>query len=406
MKRLYTYAAVAVLALLTACSDNEENKNSVPTISGEIVEVNSFGQPIPSFTPAEMKAMGFDYADLVDVTIGDIHLRNMPFVSSFNEVAVLEPSYVDYNAKGDDYGFAMLNGDFHYYICGKPGDKVTMTLAQKGGYQKTYELMKSVYATDRQAGETATEYANFRMVTTTGIAPGVLYRSSNPLNCVKNAKRYAVADSLARVVGIKTEIDLADTPEEVAKYMAMDGYASSYCPALFNAGNTIACGMMANSFNDDFKTRMGEAAKFMLTHEPPYLLHCNEGKDRCGFVSMLLEALAGAGVEELRRDYMVTLLNFYKIEDMGESYQMRQSLSIDRMIWLLCNEESLENYVDINWDDTDVTAIDWDELGLFGSPTGGFQGVQLQAAAKKYLKECGLSDDECEALRLRLTTGD
>ena len=57
MKRLYTYAAVAVLALLTACSDNEENKNSVPTISGEIVEVNSFGQPIPSFTPAEMKAL-------------------------------------------------------------------------------------------------------------------------------------------------------------------------------------------------------------------------------------------------------------------------------------------------------------------------------------------------------------
>ncbi len=405
MKIINTYAVLAVLTLFSACNDGSSDKDSIPSISGCIVEVNSFGQPIPSFTPAEMKAAGFDYADLVDVTIDDIHLRNMPFVSSFNEVAVLEPSYVDYNAKGDDYGFAMLNGDFHYYICGKPGDKVTMTLAQKGGYQKTYELMKSVYSTDRLAGETATEYANFRMVTTTGIAPGVLYRSSNPLNCVKNAKRYAVADSLARVVGIKTEIDLADTPEDVQKYMAMDGYSSSYCPGLFKAGSTIACGMMANSFNDDFKTRMGKAAKFMLTHEPPYLVHCNEGKDRCGFVSMVLEALVGASVEELRRDYMVTLLNFYKIEDKGESYQMRQKLSIDRMIWLLCNEESMESYVAINWDEADVTAIDWEGLGLFTTQAGGFQGARLQAAAKKYLLECGLTDEECEALRLRLTIG-
>ncbi len=403
MRKSFILSAVALAVALTACNDSENVSSSDNAITGYVTEVNGYGQPIPSFTPADMKKAGLDYADLVDVEIGDkVKLHNVPYVTSFNEVAILGPSYVDYNAHGDDYGFAMLNGDFHYYIGGEVGDKVTMKLSVKGGYSKTYNLMKSVYSIDRQPGESAEEYANFRMITTTGIAPGVIYRSSNPLNGAKNPGRYGVVDSLARVVGIKTEIDLADTPESVENYMQTEGYASSYCPQLFREGNTIACGMMANSFCDDFKTRLGKAVKFMIAHEPPYLIHCNEGKDRCGFVSMLFEALAGANVDELRRDYMLTMLNFYKIHDGGESYQKRQELAIDRMIWLLCNEEALANYQAIKWEETDVSNIDWNGLGFYNDSK--FQGANLMASAKKYLKECGLTDEECEALRTILTT--
>ncbi len=409
MKKRITFMLVLATAtvLIVGCGKHNENKGetNVPTISGHIVEVNGYGQPIPDFTPAQMAQAGFDYADLINVTIGDnLHLTNVPYVSSFNEVAILGPSYVDYNARGDDYGFAMLNGDFHAYIGGDVGDAVTMTLAEKGGYLATYELMISVYDLKRQGGESGAEYANFREVTTTGIAPRTLYRSSNPLNCAKNPGRYAVSDSLARTVGIATEIDLADKSEDVEKYIQSEGYASSYCPALFKAGKTIACGMMANSFCDDFKQKMGLAAKFIIENDPPYLLHCNEGKDRCGFVSMLLEALCGAGVEELRRDYMVTMLNFYKIPDGGDSYRMRQSLSIDRMIWLLCNEEALENYAKIDWNTIDVSNIDWEGLGFYTSAQASLQGPTLKAAAEKYLGECGLSSDEINSLRKKLTT--
>lgn len=391
-------------ALLLACSSNDESafKTQPVEISGTIVEVNDYGQPIPDFTPAQMEAVGFGYADLVNVKIGDkLQLTNVPYVSSFNEVAILGPSYVDYNAHGDDYGFAMLNGDFHYYIGGEVGDKVTMTLSEKGGYSETYELMKSVYDVDRHADETAEQYANFRMVTTTGIADSVLFRSSNPLNPDKNPGRYGVVDSLAREAGIKTEIDLADTPEKVEMYMARNGYASTYCPQLFTAGNTIACGMMANSFSSDFKERLGKAVKFMVAHKPPYLIHCNEGKDRCGFVSMVFEALMGASSDELCRDYMITMLNFYHIEDGGASYQMRQKLAIERMIWLMCNEDALDDYTKIDWSTIDVSKIDWEGLGFYTTKT--LQGPNLQAAAKKYLLECGATDEEIEQLRAILS---
>lgn len=405
-KKIHFITAIAVAVLFTSCAADDDfpasSDNVKNEISGTIVDVNSYGQPIPSFSPADMKNAGFDYADLMDVTIGNVTLHNVPYVSSFNEVAILGPSYVDYNARGDDYGFAMLNGDFHYYIGGNVGDKVTMKVSKKGGYKDTYELMKSVYPIERRSNETAEQYANFRMVTTTAIAPGVLYRSSNPLNCVNNPSRYAVVDSLARNVEIKTEIDLADTPEKVQQYMGTKGYASTYCTQLFNEGHTIACGMMANSFCDDFKERLGKAMKFIINNNHPYLIHCNEGKDRCGFVTMVLEALTGSSVEELRRDYMVTMLNFYQITDGGESYKMRQLLSIDRMIWLMCNEDALKKYEAIDWEKTDVSNIDWDSLGFYRT---NLQGTNLQAAARKYLKECGLTESDCDALYNRLTTG-
>ncbi len=377
------------IAGTTAC--HKKDKVGTTEISGHIAEINEYGQLIPDFSPSDMKAAGFDYADLVEVYVGDdIHLTNIPLVTSFNETAILAPAYVDYNALGTQYGFGMLNGDFHYFIGGEVGDKCTVKLSSKGGYLKTYEILKSIYPVERRNNETAEQYANFRMVETTGIAEGVLYRSSNPLNCVNNPGRYRVADSLARVVGIKTEIDLADSPEKINSYISSESYESTYCPQLFKDGNTIACSMSSNTFSDDFKTKLANAIRFIISHESPYLIHCNEGKDRCGFVALLLESLAGAGIEEIRKDYMTTLCNFYQISHDGESYRLRQSLSVDRMMWFICNENDLDHFADIDWDGIDIDSKITDD--------------KLRSSVIEFIKECGISEDEIDALKTKLST--
>lgn len=86
----------------------------------------------------------------------------------------------------------------------------------------------------------------------------------------------------------------------------------------------------------------------------------------------------------------------------GESYMLRQSLSIDRMIWLMCNEEVLENYLKIDWSTVDVSDIDWAGLGFYKTQ---LQGATLQASAAGYLRECGLDDSQIAALRRILTEG-
>lgn len=405
--KLAVIMAVAMVAGFGSCSNNEvEDDNCNVMVSscqtkqfkgtvravftdtgGDVSDFDSYGMLIPSFTPQQLKDDGFEYGDLLNVQIGDsIFLKDVPFVTGFNEVGVFETCFCDYNALNTVYGFGQLHGNFRERIGGTPGDTITVTLAKKQGYKDTWEIMKSVYTYDRNdyPMESDEQFANFREVTTSGMGAGVLYRSSNPLNLKDNAVRYAYVDSLARHYGINTEIDLADTDAKIEEYMQTAGYKSTYCPQLFKDGHVVALGLTADTYGAAFMQQLGNGLKFMLNNEPPYLLHCNEGKDRCGFVSMLLEALAGATYEEVAADYMLTLVNFYKIEKGGSSYQMRQCLSVDRLVWLLANVNNVTDFSSIDWSDKDPSK------------------VNLQKAAEDYVQACGLTAQQCKQLQEKL----
>jgi len=361
-----------------------------PSVTGTILlhageqvdDIDSYGMLVPSFSPKDLMDAGFEYADYLDVRIGkDIYIHNIPFTTGFNEVGVMETCFCDYNGLGQMYGFGLLHGNFSERIGGKIGDEIVVTLSEKQGYRKTYDIMHSVYGYDREGYPSDEVFANFRKVTTTGMKDGVLYRSSNPLNPKDNAVRYAYVDRLAESVGIQTEIDLADTPTKISTYRAMDGFASTYCPALVDAEKVIALGLTADTYSTTFMQNFGEGLKFMIKNEPPYLVHCNEGKDRCGFAILVLEALAGATYTEVAEDYMQTLINFYKIKKGDESYVLRQKLSIDRLVWLLENVDAVDDFTSIDWTKADPTKVD------------------LQKAARSYVMGCGLSEAECDQLQ-------
>lgn len=367
----------------TSCTiEGRLKKNLLKGSNDQVAEIDSYGMLVPSFTPKDMLDAGFEYSDLLDVKIGDsICLHNVPFVTGFNEVGVFEVCFCDYNAQGKMYGFGQLHGNFSERIGGKPGDRIIISLAKRHGYKETWEVMKSIYSENRNDYESDEVFANFRPVNTTGMAKGVLYRSSNPLNPVSNPVRYQYVDHLAQSVGINTEIDLADTMEKIDTYRNSEGFAATYCPELVDSGNTIVLGLTADVYSDTFMKKLGEGLRFMINHKAPYLVHCNEGKDRCGFVIILLESLAGATYQEVADDYLQTLINFYKIEKNDNSYMLRKSLSVDRLCWLL------ENYSSVD----DCTHIDWASK----NPAS----VNLQKAAHDYVIDCGLSEAECAKLQ-------
>lgn len=386
--------AAVVFINLCSCSDETSDDDdyspsadikSAVVQRGVIASFDSYGAMKPSFSVQDMKDSGFDYSDLIDVRIGNnIVLKDVPFITGFNEVGIFETCICDYNAAGTDFSFGQLCGNFQDNIGGSVGDSVVLTLSVKNGYADLYKVMHSVYDTVRAKYGTDAQFANFREVSTSGMGKGVLFRSSNPLNPVSNVARYAYADRLAKEAGILTEIDLADTDAKVEEYMQMPGFASSYCPNLFKNKQTIALGLNASVFSTSFMQGLGRGLKFMAEHQAPYLIHCNEGKDRCGFVAFLLEALAGASYQEVADDYMVTISNFYLVDKGSNDYNIRQKYSIDRFVWLLGNYKSVESIGSIDWSKADPKSVD------------------LQKSAHDYVIECGLTEDECNTLVMKL----
>ena len=57
---------------------------------------------------------------------------------------------------------------------------------------------------------------------------------------------------------------------------------------------------------EDFAKGIVSGLTFLSEQEPPYLVHCTEGKDRAGFTTMVLEALMDASKEEIIADYMTS----------------------------------------------------------------------------------------------------
>ena len=73
--------------------------------------------------------------------------------------------------------------------------------------------------------------------------------------------------------------------------------------------------MGVDFFAPDFTEKLAAGLRFMISNEPPYLVHCNEGKDRAGMTIALLEALSGATMDEIIADYMESYENYYGVRD-------------------------------------------------------------------------------------------
>ena len=117
----------------------------------------------------------------------------------------------------------------------------------------------------------------------------------------------------------------------------------------------------------------------MANNDGPYLVHCVEGKDRTGYVIMVLSALSGATYEEMVDDYMITYDNYYNINKQNESskYNTIKKRNIDMFLrYISDNEDNL---------DVDLTNINYEE------------------AITKYLTRLGMQETDINTLKIKLT---
>lgn len=254
------------------------------------------------------------------------------------------------------------------------GDSVEISMAVKYGMRTFQELCALRYSNDRKDYPDDLTFANFREVTLGEIGKGKLYRSASPINN-KNG-RAAYADELIKAVNISTVVNLADSEEDIEEYLQADDFNSGYYRDLYNKGKVTALDMTANFFSDSFAKTVADGLRFIIANDPPYCVHCTEGKDRSGFTVMIIASIMGAELDDIIDDYMLSFYNYYGIDKKTQPERYKV-VSDNNLIAMLCH----------------VTGADSQEE---------LKDTDLQSAVTDYLLRAGMTGDEIKALQKKL----
>ena len=308
-----------------------------------VTEIQKYGNLVLSIKGTELMEQGFAYGDVITAAIGGNEYE-MPVGSNYSDVdngclvcRVTAPN------DGDAVILAINMGDLATtagiavktkteaepgyrwdYTAAQPVE-VAITMKEKGGYYDQYVMHQLARTNEREdyAHLTDEAYANFRQVTTSGMGEGKLYRSSSPVNPELNRNSYA--DAAMKAAGVKTVVNLADTLEGMQAY---EGYGDTY----YQGCRIIPLNLGVDFAAEDFQAGLAQGLKFMAANEGPYLVHCNEGKDRAGFTAAVLECLMGASAQEVVADYMTTYANYYGVAPGSEQFKVVASSNIEKSL--------------------------------------------------------------------------
>ncbi|MBR6090164.1 MAG: tyrosine-protein phosphatase [Anaerolineaceae bacterium] len=384
MKKIWLLIVlIAVFAsALTASAQKLEGLEILPDGS----DMLKYGNPDIGIEADEFLKT-FALGDIVTVTVEGYGTVDVPVCSNYDDVFLGEmllrtvsgkPQLclaIAYGQLGAELGIvekAPAGSDYTFRI--KEGVTfpihVTIEMKEKGGYvdRLALGLLERTDSRDDYPELTDAEFANFREIATTGIGTGKLYRASSPVN--PDIARNVYADKACEEAGIKTFINLSDS-EAVAR--AYEGYDDSY----YSKQNIIFLSLPVTFTSDAFKNGLAEGLRYMIANEAPYLIHCAKGKDRAGLTSAILEALMGAGLEEILDDYEKTYTNYYDVQDGKQQPIQPEVLETIRDI--------IVRNLAASFGVEDLTAVD------------------LSEAAENYLLGIGLTADEIASLKAVLS---
>lgn len=362
---------------------------TLPEVECGIRGISKYGNIVLDITPEGMRDLGFEAADVIDVRIGNETIR-MPVTTAYSDVDIgAFLCCMRTNSQGEEEVSLAINtgnlasetgiadirtidADPGYEVVWKGGfdesTKVHLSMAEKQGYAEEYQ-MRQITGTRTNEREDYpdlddAEYANFREIDTTGMGSGALYRSSTPINPVLGRNKEADAQIPAN--HIRTIFNMVDQKYKMKSYPGYDQTNYSKC-------DVIALAMKVDFFSDTFGAQIAEGLRYMLNHEGPYLIHCEEGKDRTGFLAGILSSLMGADMDEIIKDYMITYYNYFGITPDSPEYAGIADGNIKKSLAKAFGLNQIED-----------------------------AGSDLSAYAADYLKGIGLGGEEISTLKEKL----
>ncbi len=373
MKRFLKFILLSLLILLcfTSCG-----KKSIEIKNLSISEDTKFGSATINISIEDFNKKGFNLGDSVNLSFTNgFKLEDIPYFDGYY-VKTGEPVLVAYpNSKNilvtyNNIGIwdsAELQSD----------TLVSIKLNKKKKYIVTEEALGQTYSVIRSEYTSDAEFANFRALKGGKLKDNFIYRGASPVDNSRN--RASIVDNLLKENEINTVIDLADSKDNMDTYLSDNSYSFLYTKSLYENNKMILLSMSSSFSKDEYKQSVVKGCRFMLNSSGKYYIHCMEGKDRTGFVCLLLEALAEGTYNELMNDYMITYYNYYKIsENTVGKYNAVVDLYFNSFITYLCGNDNIEECKNLNY----------------------------KEYAIKYLKDGGMTDSEIDSFIKLITNGD
>ena len=344
---------------------NNQGKSAVRTT---LARYNIFKNAVLSVKYSDLTDSGIDCGDSVDVKSADGVLvwRDVPFYDGY--YAQTHEPMVSHIEKVDMIELLVTFGSIQDEYGIQPGTEIEISLNSKGKYAIVNAMMNLSYSDRREDFPSDDAFANAREIRIGKLKERTLFRSCSPFDNTFNRADFASA--FAERNGVKCILNLADTKERLE---SRSENLNPFLRKLYYKGSIVCCGSNMDYSSPEFARNLCRSLAELPLHEGPFLLHCIEGKDRIGYVCLILEALAGSDYNQMEEDYMLSYCNYFNFskESQPERYDFLVNYRFKHMLRTITGIDDLEN----------VSA------GEFSSK------------AEQFLLENGMTGNEIEALK-------
>ena len=135
----------------------------------------------------------------------------------------------------------------------------------------------------------------------------LMYRSQHPAN---GSFRSKFANQLAEEYHIRAVLNLSDSDSSLNAYFRKNKISSTYYyRTLYSNGKVYTANLSQKHTSSSYRKKVANGLKFLAKNKGPYLIHCEVGRDRTGFVILLLECLMGSSYDAMLSDYAISYVN-------------------------------------------------------------------------------------------------
>ena len=340
-------AFVAVGLLIPSVIVIQGTEDFPQEFTGTVTGLSSYNQPKLDLKAETIMDSGIPLGSEFTITTESDTYESAVFVESYLGIFMFD-IFVNVETDG-----TVSIGCMGELITEENGSTVTITYSGRSQTYRQTPLYDQDYSKDRGDFPSDVVFANFYEVTGGDLVSGKLYRSFSPLYAPQKQSRSPYVNQLAEEVGIQYEIALSYNNASVAQAVAQ---LEGYCIDLCKEGNYLAPGMGYLYFQQKDWTR--QVLESIKDNDGPYLVHCNVGRDRTGYIVLLLQALCGCSADEMQECEARAFVNLYGIEPGSREYDTVVKCTYNRNLYLISEWESIVKLSDIDWKHVDVSKVD------------------------------------------------